>query len=141
MTLKQNRLLHMIRVQQDQLNALQAQHQSPEATNSSSAIDEAPSPQRENLPPQTLRSLSPSSTHQTPRSPVQRPSISRHSSRGQPALNSNASSPSLRPISSNIGHDEWSMGGTRDDSAFYQAETQTLQRENQMLKHRIRELG
>jgi len=33
------------------------------------------------------------------------------------------------------------MGGTRDDSAFYQAETQTLQRENQMLKHRIRELG
>jgi len=33
------------------------------------------------------------------------------------------------------------MGGMRDDSAFYQAETQTLQRENQMLKHRIRELG
>ena len=33
------------------------------------------------------------------------------------------------------------MGGTRDDAAFYQAETQTLQRENQMLKMRIRELG
>ena len=29
----------------------------------------------------------------------------------------------------------------RDESAFYQAETQTLTRENQMLKLRIRELG
>lgn len=33
-----------------------------------------------------------------------------------------------------------SLGG-RDESAFYQAETQMLTRENQMLKHRIRELG
>jgi hypothetical protein len=30
---------------------------------------------------------------------------------------------------------------TRDESAFYQAETQSLTRENQMLKLRIRELG
>lgn len=29
----------------------------------------------------------------------------------------------------------------RDESAFYQAETQNLTRENQMLKLRIRELG
>lgn len=29
----------------------------------------------------------------------------------------------------------------RDESAFYQAETQMLVRENQMLRHRIRELG
>ena len=29
----------------------------------------------------------------------------------------------------------------RDESAFYQAETQNLMRENQMLKLRIRELG
>jgi hypothetical protein len=29
----------------------------------------------------------------------------------------------------------------RDESAFYQAETQNLTRENQMLKMRIRELG
>lgn len=32
------------------------------------------------------------------------------------------------------------MGG-RDESAFYQAETQMLTRENQMLRHRIRDLG
>jgi len=29
---------------------------------------------------------------------------------------------------------------TRDDNAFYQAETQTLRRENRMLKERVREL-
>ncbi|KAL3955651.1 hypothetical protein ACCO45_011214 [Purpureocillium lilacinum] len=33
----------------------------------------------------------------------------------------------------------WVLGG-RDESAFYQAETQMLIRENQMLKHRIRDL-
>ena len=32
-------------------------------------------------------------------------------------------------------------GGNRDESAYYQAETQTLTRENQMLRMRIRELG
>lgn len=31
--------------------------------------------------------------------------------------------------------------GTRDETAFYQAETSSLVRENQMLRHRIRELG
>jgi len=39
---------------------------------------------------------------------------------------------------------EWTLGGavqSRDESAFYQAETQNLTRENQMLKLRIRELG
>ena len=34
----------------------------------------------------------------------------------------------------------WSLTG-RDESAFYQAETQSLMRENQMLRHRIKELG
>jgi hypothetical protein len=33
------------------------------------------------------------------------------------------------------------LGGTRDDAAFYQAETVNLTRENQLLKFRIRELG
>lgn len=32
-------------------------------------------------------------------------------------------------------------GAIRDESAFYQAETQNLTRENQLLKQRIRELG
>lgn len=34
---------------------------------------------------------------------------------------------------------EWVLGG-RDESAFYQAETQMLTRENQMLKLRVAEL-
>jgi hypothetical protein len=36
--------------------------------------------------------------------------------------------------------ENWALGG-RDESAFYQAESQMLVRENQMLRHRIRELG
>jgi uncharacterized small protein (DUF1192 family) len=50
-------------------------------------------------------------------------------------------SPRLR--SSSISGDSgepWVLGG-RDESAFYQAETQMLVRENQMLRHRIKELG
>jgi hypothetical protein len=34
----------------------------------------------------------------------------------------------------------WNLEG-RDESAFYQAETQMMVRENQMLRQRIRELG
>jgi hypothetical protein len=37
------------------------------------------------------------------------------------------------------GGDAWSLAG-RDESAFYQAETQMMIRENQMLRQRIREL-
>ena len=51
----------------------------------------------------------------------------------------------MRPLSAGLhGHsDEWLLPGSwgRDESAFYQAETQNLTRENQMLRMRIRELG
>lgn len=50
-------------------------------------------------------------------------------------------SPRLRSTSiSGDSGEQWVLGG-RDESAFYQAETQMLIRENQMLRHRIRELG
>jgi len=53
---------------------------------------------------------------------------------------SRGASPRLRATS--IGDSgEQMMPGGRDESAFYQAETQMLIRENQMLRHRIRELG
>ena len=57
--------------------------------------------------------------------------------------NSHATSPALRPSSGSLGPltEDFLLGGTRDDAAFYQAETQMLTRENQMLKFRIRELG
>ena len=54
---------------------------------------------------------------------------------------SRGASPRVRATSiSADSMDQWALGG-RDESAFYQAETQMLVRENQMLRHRIRELG
>jgi hypothetical protein len=54
---------------------------------------------------------------------------------------SRGTSPRLRSTSiSGESGEQWILGG-RDESAFYQAETQMLIRENQMLRHRIRDLG
>jgi len=138
----------MIRAQQDQLDAIQGQDQSSEAiiiapSENVSGSAELSSPKRNDHPlPPKSRSVSSASVQQLPRSPLQRPaSLSRHSSRGVPPMNSNTSSPSLRPLSASLGQEEWSMAGTRDDSAFYQVETHNLQRENLILKQRIRELG
>ncbi|OIW32432.1 hypothetical protein CONLIGDRAFT_678827 [Coniochaeta ligniaria NRRL 30616] len=53
---------------------------------------------------------------------------------------SRGASPRLRSASiSGDSGEHWVLGG-RDESAFYQAETQMLTRENQMLRHRIRDL-
>ncbi|KAF4550190.1 Hypothetical protein D9617_18g033810 [Elsinoe fawcettii] len=138
-----NRLLHMIRVQHDQLAALQSDNSAGGASaEASSAIDtSAPATVADPVAP---RAAADSRSPSMPRSPLQRPTtMSRQSSRGvqlPPGHASNASSPSLRPLSTTRSHDEWSMGGVRDESSFYQAETSMLQRENQMLKMRIREL-
>jgi len=56
-----------------------------------------------------------------------------------------AISPRLRSGSVSFGGGEaeqqlWDVVKGRDENAFYQAETQMLTRENQMLRHRIREL-
>ena len=85
-------------------------------------------------------------TNPRPRSPILRSSVelSRQSSR-RSRTSSRTGSPSLRPLSAGIHPhgEEWLLagGGNRDESAFYQAETQMLTRENQMLRMRIRELG
>lgn len=84
-----------------------------------------------------------------PRSPNVRNSfaLSRQSSH-RSITPSRAPSPSFRPSSAGTygqGEDSFYGGRTSqalmDESAFYQAETQTLTRENQMLRQRIRELG
>jgi hypothetical protein len=60
----------------------------------------------------------------------------RHRSR-TPSRNA---SPRLRSTSISADSGEpWALAG-RDESAFYQAESQMLIRENQMLRHRIREM-
>ena len=53
---------------------------------------------------------------------------------------SRGASPGLRSTSIS-GDSDHIVANSRDESAFYQAETQMLTRENQMLRHRIRDLG
>ncbi|KAK5998489.1 hypothetical protein PT974_00868 [Cladobotryum mycophilum] len=134
-----NRLLQMIRQQQLELQRLQSAHHPHGSTeNENATVSERPSP----VVPQPIATQT---AHQVPslsgsysRSPVfpHRGSLdmsrrSRTPSRG--------ASPRLRATSISAESGDWVLGG-RDESAFYQAETQMLVRENQMLRHRIREL-
>ncbi|EXJ90686.1 hypothetical protein A1O1_03790 [Capronia coronata CBS 617.96] len=150
-----NRMLQMIREQQLQLEALrnsQSEQQSnrtpqPTATaagNNGTAVVDDDTPHGT---PASERSIS------FPPVPASIPSIPqpRRFSRGP---SSASRSPALRPMQG--GHDsslgasgEWPpspvetaarRNSFRDESAFYQAETANLTRENQMLRMRIREL-
>ncbi|KAL1972612.1 hypothetical protein VTN31DRAFT_7026 [Thermomyces dupontii] len=131
-----NRLLHLIRQQQAQLQQLQQQqHQQQQQQQSTSAVeDPATTPSSERAPP---------SSSSIPPIPI-RP-VPHRSSRNS----SLAASPSLDPAQASVGS-EWSMLG--DSSAapqsqsyhhhhhHYQAEAAMLARENQMLRMRVREL-
>ncbi|KAH7149977.1 hypothetical protein B0J13DRAFT_279977 [Dactylonectria estremocensis] len=139
-----NRLLHMIRQQQLELQRLQtgqplsqnsavddaiserSGHGTPHASSSHINIPSVPSGSSF---PRSASSRHPRSSFDMARADLQR--RSRTPSRG--------ASPRMR--STSIGGDsgEWALGG-RDESAFYQAETQMLTRENQMLRVRVREL-
>ncbi|KAF2137153.1 uncharacterized protein K452DRAFT_113222 [Aplosporella prunicola CBS 121167] len=143
-----NRLLGQIRAQQAQIATLQSQHPS------GSAIDDSTTPTSErSLSLSTSAAASQTNVNLSiapPRSLSPRPipgqapaSLSRNSSYRQSRTSSRNGSPALRPVSSQRSESgDWSLGGgvNRDESAFYQAETQMLTRENQMLKMRIREL-
>ncbi|KAF7447198.1 hypothetical protein PtrSN002B_006413 [Pyrenophora tritici-repentis] len=147
-----NRLLNMIRTQQAQINTLQAnQHQA-----SASAVDDStPTSERSmSIPPPLSHSSHvsppmvsplPSAAQPRSRSPFGFGTISRQSSFADRSRHSShAGSPALRPVSGQVPYDPHDMlpspATSRDESAFYQAETQNLTRENQMLKLRIREL-
>lgn len=153
-----NRLLQMIRVQQAQLQALQAQRgYSPGAASTSAVVgDEIPHFDPLTHTPAALASagspsarmpgIHPRSSFDLARSDIQRRSRT-------PSRNA---SPSFRAPSTGPGFGltesgTWALGdsamsgpssgvSTRDESAFYQAETQMMVRENQMLRQRIREL-
>lgn len=142
-----NRLLHMIRIQQDQLSTLQRQHNNNATTDTSPTNSEFPG-----LPtPSSTLSASHNATpadQPSPRSDSRSGLPHGHSVFNRPHTlsrnsSSRLSSPTLCPSSGSIGPltEDFLLGGTRDESAFYQAETQMLTRENQMLKQRIRELG
>ncbi|KAI6759187.1 hypothetical protein HG530_009867 [Fusarium avenaceum] len=144
-----NRLLQMIRQQQLELQRLQAsnpnnQHQSS-AVDDSSAVSERSghgtphaSTSHVSIPPiPTGGSGSRSNSHRHPRSSfdLARADLQRRSR----TPSRSGASPRLRSTSIGGNSEDWVLGG-RDESAFYQAETQMLVRENQMLRHRVREL-
>lgn len=142
----------MIRQQQAQLHQLQAsQGHGGQSTDDTSAVSDLSATQNSqagstapiNLPihPGSSVSLSQSPRQRHPRSSfdMARADLNRRS-RTPSRAPSLGASPRMR--SSSIGGDtgDTILSG-RDESAFYQAETQMLVRENQMLRHRIRELG
>lgn len=128
----------MIRQQQAQIQTLtNAQH-------SGTAVDDStPTSERSMSLSHPQQNQTPSATAR-PRSPYVTQGLSRNSS----YRSSRNGSPSIRPASGyNLPHGDGNdlvlgaSASSRDESAFYQAETQMLTRENQMLKMRIRELG
>ena len=145
----------MIRHQQAQLQAIQ-QQASYTPLSSSTALDDTtpPSERSTNHPYPSATSPNPVSASSMLASNNPRPSsplrssmdVSRQSSR-RSRTPSRTASPSLHPVSAGLQGpgEDWGFTGRSqtsfDDSAFYQAETQMLTRENQMLKQRIRELG
>ncbi|PTD05468.1 hypothetical protein FCULG_00000464 [Fusarium culmorum] len=123
-----NRLLHMIRQQQLELQRLQAANPNNpnnqgSAVDDSSAIAERPGHGTPHA----------SSSHSSSPSQLVRPSPTLQNAQPQRRF------PRLRSTSIGGNSEDWVLGG-RDESAFYQAETQMLTRENQMLRNRIREL-
>ncbi|KAI9830939.1 MAG: hypothetical protein M1819_005322 [Sarea resinae] len=132
-----NRLLQMIRQQQAQIQQMQQSTGAAPTT----AVDDSTPTSEQSL---SFPSVAPPPVgHPRPRSPVPRTSFdntrqpSRHS-----RTSSRTTSPALRPLSTNLSaqgeSSEWLLG--RDESAYYQAETQNLTRENQILRARVREL-
>ena len=146
----QNRLLQMIRTQQAQLQQIQQSTGALPGTSSAAVDDSTPTSERSFSFPSASIPFPPSVMNPRPRSPGPRGSLdlSRHSSR-RSRPSSRTTSPALLPLSAGLHSEsnEWLLSGggvgqgSRDESAFYQAETQMLTRENMMLKMRIRELG
>ncbi|KAK4234668.1 hypothetical protein C8A03DRAFT_18473 [Achaetomium macrosporum] len=135
-----NRLLAEIRRLQEQLSRQQQQNQgqSESAVSGDEASDRA-------VPLPTSASPRPlyPSSGSLPRSPVFPRSsfdMARGDLRNRSRTPSRTASPRLRSTSLSADSGEPFVLGSRDESAFYQAESQMLIRENQMLRHRIREL-
>jgi hypothetical protein len=143
----QNRLLQMIRTQQQQLQQLQTRGGSDQTP---VAVDDSTPTSERSMSFSNPVGFQPQAAVQvsgpTPRSPIAHPRSSFDIARAdfnarRSRTPSRTASPRLRSTSiSNEAGEAWNLGG-RDESAFYQAETQMMIRENQMLRMRIRELG
>ena len=151
---EQNRLLEAIRQQQITLQNAQQNAIYTPATSTAAVDDSTPTSERSFSFPSVPGTLPMSVHNPRPRSPIPRGSteLSRQSSHRSRTPSHNTS-PMLRPTSAGIQaqNEDWMLANSglsrrdsqssRDESAYYQAETQTLTRENQMLRMRIRELG
>ncbi|KAL7950324.1 hypothetical protein V8C42DRAFT_310190 [Trichoderma barbatum] len=145
-----NRLLNMIRQQQLELQRLQANHPHAAAGEESSTASVAGSERPHRSLPVPISTQSPTGNHvpsisgssfsRSPIFPHHRNSMemARADIQRRSRTPSRNASPRLRATSISAESGDWSL--FRDESAFYQAETQMLTRENQMLRHRIREL-
>jgi len=144
-----NRLLNMIRQQQATIQNLQNQN-AANNPNASTAVDDSTPTSERSMSLNHGSLAQATATQHTPgvaprsRSPFVAQTLSRNSSY-RSGRSSHEASPNLHPaVAHNLPGDgnEIMLGGAaiRDESAFYQAETQNLTRENQMLKLRIREL-
>lgn len=135
----------MIRQQQFELQRLQASNAAaPESTSAVSERSGRNTPQPSASQASLPTAIPPPATVTPVGSYPRSPSFPRH--RGSTDFSrrsrtpSRGASPRIRSTSISAESGDWFLGG-RDESAFYQAETQMLTRENQMLRHRIRELG
>jgi hypothetical protein len=141
-----NRLLNMIRQQQAQISVLQSGQQQQPST-SAVVDDSTPTSERSLSLPNHHVPLQATGGIAQPRARSPYGTMSRQSSMADRSRgSSHTGSPALRPLSGGLApheSNEWLPGSAmgRDEGAFYQAETQMLTRENQMLKLRIRELG
>ena len=142
----------MIRQQQLELQRVQQRAGYTPSSSTAAVEDSTPTSERSNSFQVVPGTMPLSTGNHSSRSPIQqRPrDLSRQSSRRSRASRtpSYAGSPALRPLSTgpHTQGDDFVLTRSgsqrgRDESAFYQAETQNLTRENQMLRHRIRELG
>jgi TolA-binding protein len=142
-----NRLLTQIRQLQEQVQRQQQQNPSGVAGDEGSERSvSGPAPVPVPAPvPNMTSSPQPTfpSSGSLPRSPVFPRSsfdMARADLRHRSRTPSRNASPRLRSTSITADSGEpWALAG-RDESAFYQAESQMLVRENQMLRHRIREM-
>ncbi|PNP51977.1 hypothetical protein THARTR1_07186 [Trichoderma harzianum] len=145
-----NRLLNMIRQQQLELQRLQASHPHAAGGDESATASVAGSERPHRSLPVPISTQSPTGNHvpsisgssfsRSPIFPHHRNSMemARADMQRRSRTPSRNASPRLRATSISAESGDWSL--FRDESAFYQAETQMLTRENQMLRHRIREL-
>lgn len=138
-----NRMLSLIRSQQNQLDTLRAQQSGTSMASNGTGPNSAAV---EDTTPASERSFSFPSVHPAVGSVPRPRNLSRE--------NSNARSPGLRPLPSAEMHSHdffppspadsrtstSRRNSLRDEGAYYQAEQANLQRENQMLRVRIREL-